>query len=426
MRAASHCPLLPSFMDHIASAELLAVGTELLLGETVDTNSAYLADSLAGRGVDVYWSQRVGDNLARVSHGIEQALSRSDLLVVCGGLGPTGDDLTREAIAQVLGETPSVDPALERTLREHFTARGRTMPQSNLKQAWLVPSARPLANPLGTAPGWLVHTRRPQGERIIVALPGPPRELVRMWEEEALPLLPMPRASLHRLTFRTTGLGESTIAELLGDLTTASNPTVATYARSDGVHVRLAAKARSAEEARELAKPVEEQIVERLGAAIWGMDDDELPRVVVDALDRSGMTIAIFEEASSGALLQAISAVPRGKAVCRGGMVAWAPQTMAALGLPRPAAPGMETPDFAAGVAAAVRHTFAAHVGVAVLEGGPSDAGRQGQATDEVVVAVQAGSENAALHLVLPPLPAAWRGERIVTLALHLLRSRLS
>jgi nicotinamide-nucleotide amidase len=139
----------------IKTAELLSVGTELLLGEIVDTNSAYLAASLAEHGVDVYWSQRVGDNLGRIAQAIEQAVSRSDLLVIGGGLGPTDDDMTREAIAKVLGEEPKVDPELEKTLRERFAAFVRRMPDMNLKQCWLIPSAQALPNAIGTAPGWL-------------------------------------------------------------------------------------------------------------------------------------------------------------------------------------------------------------------------------------------------------------------------------
>ncbi|MEX2533967.1 MAG: CinA family nicotinamide mononucleotide deamidase-related protein [Trueperaceae bacterium] len=412
-------------MSLIKSAELLAIGTELLLGETNDTNTAYLAGSLARDGVDVYWSQRVGDNLERVRHSIEQALSRSDLLVVTGGLGPTGDDLTREAIAAVFDEKPGVDPELEKDLRAWFARSGRKMPEGNLKQAWLIPSAQALPNPLGTAPGWLVQGTRGGKPRFLVALPGPPRELERMWTQEALPRLPLVPSRLHRLTLKTHGLGESSIAERLSDLTESSNPTVATYARNDGVHVRIATKAESAEEARGLTAFVEGLVLERLGEVVWGRDEDELPELVVKLLQQRGLTLATFEESTVGHLLGALSAVPGGQDSCKGAVVAWSLQTMAALGLPRPAASRVSRPEYAVSLAEAIRDTFAADVGVAVLENGSSDAGRQRQATDEAVIAVHAGGEPAALHLILPPLPVAWRRERITNRALHLLRSQL-
>ena len=163
----------------IQTAEFISVGTELLLGEIVDTNSAWLASELAQNSVDVYWSQRVGDNFERIQQVIKQALSRSDAVILCGGLGPTDDDMTREAIAAVLGETPEVDAGLESDLRARFAKFSRHMPEKNLKQAWLIPSATALANPVGTAPGWFVKTSTHGKERVIIALPGPPRELKR-------------------------------------------------------------------------------------------------------------------------------------------------------------------------------------------------------------------------------------------------------
>lgn len=412
-------------MRHVTSAELLAVGTELLLGETIDTNSGQLASSLAQQGVDVYWSQRAGDNLERVREAIRQALERSDLLVITGGLGPTDDDTTREAIAAAVGEEPAVDPELEAVLRERFERLSRRMPVGNMKQAWTIPSAQALPNPLGTAPGWLVRTNVAGAQRFIVALPGPPRECERMWLQEALPRLPLPPATLQRITIKTHGVGESRVAELLTDLTGKSNPTVATYARSDGVHVRVAAKAGDVEAARSTALMVANEVRRRLGEAVWGVDDEELPQLVVAALQRRGLTLAVFEEPSSGHLLEAVSSVTGGQDACRGGVVAWAPQTMAALGLPVPVALGASSPEYAVRLAEAIRHTLAADVGVAVTSGGTPDAGRQEQATVEAVVAVHAGGEPAVKHLAVPSLPAAWWRERLSYFALHLLWSQL-
>jgi len=210
---------------------VIAVGTELLLGETHDTNSADLAASLAQLGTDVYWSQRVGDNLERIREALERALERSDLVVLTGGLGPTGDDLTREAVALVAGEDQERDPELERWLRERFASFRRSMPERNLQQANLIPSAEPLPNPIGTAPGWLVRLTVDGCERSIVTLPGPPREMRRMWQQEAIPRLAIAPSALYARTFKTHGVGESEVAARLGDLTDGANPSVATYAK---------------------------------------------------------------------------------------------------------------------------------------------------------------------------------------------------
>jgi nicotinamide-nucleotide amidase len=310
----------------IRTAELLSVGTELLLGEIVDTNSAYLAASLAERGVDVYWSQRVGDNLARIVQAITQALSRSDLLVISGGLGPTDDDMTREGIAQALGEEVRVDAGLEQTLRDKFAQFSRRMPDMNLKQAWLIPSAHALDNPIGTAPGWFVQ----KNGKTIIALPGPPREMMKMWEEQALPRLQFPESFLFTRTFKTLGLGESGVAEKLGDLTKSFNPSVATYAKKDGVHVRVAAKGRNQLEATILAQSVLETVQTLFSDITWGYDKDDLPALVLAKVQNQGLRLATFEGFTGGMLAQLLSLEEYTNAFA-GGMVAYPMQASAAL-----------------------------------------------------------------------------------------------
>src|SRR5690625_2257489 len=279
-------------MDSISSAEIISVGTELLLGETLDTNSSFLAAELANLGVDVYWSQRVGDNLERLQAAAGAAISRAELVVITGGLGPTVDDLTREAIAASVGEEPEVGEALARDLRSWFARSGREMPEGNLKQAWSIPSATSLPNPLGTAPGWLVQHPGIEGHYFL-ALPGPPQEMTRMWREEAIPRLPLPEARLHRTVLKTHGIGESAVAELLAPFLHSSNPTVATYAKDDGVHVRVAGKAANASSARHLTGEHARQVEERLKGFVWGRDGDELSQTVIDHLKSHGLTVAI-------------------------------------------------------------------------------------------------------------------------------------
>ena len=255
-------------------AELLSIGTELLLGQIVDTNANYLAGRLALLGIDCLHMQTVGDNLGRAKQAIERALGRSDLVVATGGLGPTEDDLTREAIAAALGETPSVDPALEAELVAWFSGRGLVMPDRNRKQAWLIPSARALPNPNGTAPGWDV---RKDGKRI-VAMPGVPREMTPMWESVEPSLTR--GGALRWRTLKLLGIGESAVEEKLAELVHSTSPTVATYAKNDGVHVRVADKASDPEEADRHVATMEREIRARLGDYVWGADDETLASVI--------------------------------------------------------------------------------------------------------------------------------------------------
>ena len=227
-------------------AEILAIGTELTSGETRDTNAGELARALTGAGVEIVRLTVLPDRRDTVEEALRAALRGVDLVVTTGGLGPTPDDLTREAVAAVWGETPAVDPDLEAWLRGLWQRRGLPFPTSNLKQAWLIPSARALANPNGTAPGWWVDA--PDG-RVVVLLPGPPREMRPMWRDEALPRLRARGLGGDRAvrTLRLTGIGESLVADRLGEaILRAENPEVATYARADAVDVRLAAAARPA------------------------------------------------------------------------------------------------------------------------------------------------------------------------------------
>ena len=283
-------------------AEVLSIGTELLLGQILDTNAQYLCDRLADLGIDVLYLSTVGDNLGRAKETIERALSRSDLVVTTGGLGPTEDDLTRETIAAVLGETPEVDAQLERELRAWFAGRGMQMPERNRKQAWLIPSARPIPNPNGTAPGWDTRAR---GKRI-VSFPGVPREMRWMWEHTVEPSLSS-GALLRSRTLKLLGIGESHAEEVLGDLVRSTAPTLVTKAKDDGIHVRITDKDTdvSAMDARIAA--MEEQVRGRLGKYLWGTDDDTLPAVIGAALTARGWLLATAESLSAGDLTRTIS-----------------------------------------------------------------------------------------------------------------------
>ena len=285
-------------------AELLSIGTELLLGQIVDTNANYLAGRLALLGIDCLHMQTVGDNLPRATQAFERALGRSDLVVATGGLGPTEDDLTREAIAAALGETPAVDPELEGELVAWFSGRGVQMPERNRKQAWLIPSARALPNPNGTAPGWDIQKA---GKRI-VAMPGVPREMTPMWESVEPSLTR--GGALRWRTLKLLGIGESAVEEKLAELVRSTSPTVATYAKNDGVHVRVADKAPTPEEADGHVAGMEHQIRARLGEYVWGADDDTLPSVIGRSLQARRWRVAVAESLSAGEIARSLAEAP--------------------------------------------------------------------------------------------------------------------
>jgi nicotinamide-nucleotide amidase len=297
----------------ILRAELVAVGSELTAGETRDTNGGDLARELAALGVTVTRLVALPDELTEVTGAFAAALSRADLVVSTGGLGPTPDDLTREAIAAACGETPSVDPELEAWLRNLFERRGIPMPEANLKQAWLMPGAEALRNGRGTAPGWWVD--RTDG-RIIVALPGPPLEMRAMWTAVVLPRL---RArglgtDLVVRTLRTTGIGESLVAERLGEgLLRAANPIVATYARADAVDVRISARpegsgdgAAGARTAEAIATETENEVEKLLAGYVFGRGSETW----ADVLGRHlrGRRLAVVEAGTGGALAALLGA----------------------------------------------------------------------------------------------------------------------
>lgn len=414
--------LIFSSMPTISTAEILSVGTELLLGEIVDTNSAWLARQLADRSVDVYWSQRVGDNRQRIRAALEQALSRSDLVLVSGGLGPTDDDTTREAVADTVAETPVVDDALAQALRDRFASFGRAMPEKNLKQAWRIPSAEILPNPLGTAPGWFVRAELAGASGWIATLPGPPRELERMFLQEVLPRLELPRSTFYAKTFKTFGLGESTVAERLGHLTEGANPSVATYAKADGVWVRVAAKADTQEQAEAIAAHAEARVREVLAEHIWGGDGDDLPELVLGALRRRGGSVAVIEHGSAARLSAVLCDAAGDDGTFKGGVIPWAPQASSTEDAFDAAM--FDVPTTEAGVAAAarsVRIRLSATHGVAVGKPRPATAGD----AFETVLAVADEREVATQTLRLPGLGTDWLRERLCYSALFRLWSQL-
>jgi nicotinamide-nucleotide amidase len=292
----------------VHSAVIVAVGSELTQGETHDTNSGDLARQLSRLGVVVDRLMALPDDQPAVEAALVEALARADLVLTTGGLGPTPDDLTREAIAAVLGERPSVDPQLEAWLRDLFERRGQRMSEMNRKQAWLIPSASALANEQGTAPGWWVE--RPDGG-LLVALPGPPREMHPMWRREVLPRLERRGLGGDRWsrTLRLTGIGESAAAELIGEaILRASQPSVATYARSDSVDVRISAVAANGEQAAVIGERCSAQLEERLREHVFARDDEGWPEALGRRL--AGRSLGVVEIGTGGRLIALLGTAP--------------------------------------------------------------------------------------------------------------------
>ncbi len=293
----------------ILRAELLAVGTELTVGETTDTNSGERARSLVAHGSTVGRTTSLPDDLSVVVDALRTALARADLVVTTGGLGPTPDDLTREAVAEVCGETPEEDPETLAWLEGLWARRGMPFPAVNRKQAWLIPSATGLPNPNGTAPGWWVDL--PDG-RIIVTLPGPPREMRPMWADHVLPRLEARGvgATQEVRTLRLHGIGESQVAELLGEaLLRATNPVVATYARAEAVDVRISARDGDRRGAAELADEAERVVTATLGDHVWARGTTSWAEAIDAALAGRGWTLATSERGTDGAFVGLLRAV---------------------------------------------------------------------------------------------------------------------
>ena len=292
----------------IEGAELLAVGAELLVGDTQDTNSGEIARELTTLGVEVLRISALPDRLEVVAGALRDALAHADLVMTTGGLGPTPDDLTREAIALVCGETVAIDPDIERWIKGLFDRRGIRYSEANRKQAWLIPSASSLANPNGTAPGWWVD--RPDG-RVIVALPGPPREMRPMWRDQVLPRLVARGLGADRAveTLRLSGMGESLLVDAIGeDVLRRRNPEVATYARVDAVDVRVSAVAEGGRTARELVDEQVARLMPALGRYVFARGDEGWPGAVGRRL--AGRTVAVAESGTAGQLVALLGAEP--------------------------------------------------------------------------------------------------------------------
>jgi nicotinamide-nucleotide amidase len=289
-------------------AEIVSVGSELLLGQIVDTNSAVIGRHLAAIGLDLYYKTTVGDNLSRLTAVLRQALARSEVVITTGGIGPTADDITREAVAAATGRELEFSEHLMAQIEAFFRARGFKLSPSNRRQAFIPRGAIPIENPVGTAPAFVVEV----GERCVITLPGVPREMEHLLVTRVLPYLRERyglKGEIRLRVLKVVGLGESRIGELLADfMEKGRNPTIGTLAHLGQVDVRIAAKGSDAETAQRLIEPVEAQIRERLGDLIFGADSETLESVISAQVQRVGARVAVAESGSGGVVAERLAA----------------------------------------------------------------------------------------------------------------------
>ena len=283
------------------TAEIIAIGTELLLGITQDTNTRFLAQELNRLGVDLFRTTIIGDNCSRITQSMQEALQRADLVITCGGLGPTIDDPTREAAANAFNEELVFHPHLWESIQARFNMLGREATDNNKRQAFIPRNAEIIENPVGTAPAFSIES----GNHLLVCLPGVPAELVFLFQNAVTPLIKR-KYNLLQIIFskivRTCGLGESRVDELVADLEKLANPTVGLSAHPGIVDIRITAKAKDGTEADQLIQPILNTIQERLADYIFGYDDDQLDAIIRERVKKTGTPISLILTASSSYL----------------------------------------------------------------------------------------------------------------------------
>jgi nicotinamide-nucleotide amidase len=384
-------------------AEVVAVGTELLLGQIIDTNSAWIGEQLALAGIDCHRQLKVGDNLDRIVSQLAESLDRSDAVVVCGGLGPTQDDLTRDAIARLTGAELVRDERIEARIRAMFASRGREMPANNLRQADVPVGATTIAQQPGTAPGLLC----PVGDKVIYAMPGVPSEMKEMLAGTVIPDLRRRSGDTSVIlsrVLRTWGQSESGVAELLAGridaLDVSGNPTIAFLASGiEGIKVRITAKAADVATATDLLDAEEQLVRAILGELVFGLDDETMESAVARLLADSGLTLGLVESLTGGLMAARFSLAALPFDVFRGGLVLEGD----AVGrlLAETSRADLLSEDGARAVATAARRTLGADVGLAVTGvGGPRDSG--GPPLGTVFVGVARGDASDAVTLRLP------------------------
>jgi len=312
-------------------AEIIAIGTELLLGHIVNSNAAYLSRQLADLGIDVYYRTTVGDNEARLLKTIQTSLNRADMVFTIGGLGPTEDDITASTIAKAISKRLTYSPSISKVIDKHFKKRGIKTPRINYRQANIPTGSIALKNTVGTAPGLIIKS----GKKIIIALPGPPRELIPMFEQSVAPYLKKRFSLKYTIVSRvikTTGLPESSVCpKVRGFLKMEGKTTVGIYAHLGQVDIKITSKAKTKTLAKKAIKPVEKRIRKKLGDIVFGTDDETLEGIIATSLLKQKKTLSIAESCSGGLIASRITNVPRSSKFFIMGITAYSNQAKTSL-----------------------------------------------------------------------------------------------
>lgn len=405
---------------------VVAVGTELLLGQIVDTNSSHIGEQLAAVGIESRLQMKVGDNLARIVAALEHALADADAVIVCGGLGPTHDDLTREAIASLMGVELRNDQAVADVIAAMFAQRNRHMAPNNLRQALVPEGATVIAQTRGTAPGLVC----PVGDKVVYAVPGVPHEMHEMLARAVLPDLLARSGEQHVIAsrvLRTWGESESALNErldaVIAELDEVANPTLAFLASGwEGIKVRLTAKAPTRAEADALIATWESRVRDVVGELIFGVDEDTMESVVLSMLADKGLTLGVAESVTGGLVGARLTGVPGSSRVFRGGVISYASEVkFDVLGVDRGP---VVSEDAAAQMARGVRRVVDADVGLALTGvAGPDE--QDGRAVGTLCVAVcMPDGSCVATTAMLPGVRDQMRQFSVIT-ALDFLRRRL-
>ncbi len=383
-------------------AEIMGIGTELLMGELTDTNSSWIASRLPALGIELQWVSIIGDDLPKLTEAFKRGMKRSDIIFTTGGLGPTQDDLTREAIAAAFGETPVIQQEVVDNLERYFAARGTPMPQHNLKQANLIPSAKWVINKNGTAPGWWAE----RDGKIIICMPGPPGENHTMWEEQVEPELAKLIEDEVTITrnIKTMGMSEGAVDEVISEFFGIENPYLGIYSKADGIHLRVIARAKDSRSAQAMIQPVEQAIHERLGQYVWGYDDETPEQSAGKSLTEKGLTLAVMEMCTGGALTNAITNVSNSISYFKGGIVAYDGAALSASGVPNAGMEqhGVVSQHTANIMADTVRRSLNADLGVAVT-GVPGPGEFEGKPLGLAYISVTNGKQTREMEMRLPP-----------------------
>lgn len=350
----------------MAVCEILSVGTEILLGDILNTNSRYLSVELAKIGISVLRHTTVGDNAERLAAALTTALGRSDIVIATGGLGPTADDITRDVCCEVMGFETVLDGEIAEEIRSYFRGRGIDMPENNLRQAYVPVGGDVFRNKNGTAPGLGLK----KDGKCVIILPGPPYEMAPMFQEYAVPYLAeYSDGIIVSKTVRTMGIGESAMAELVADLLEGENPTVAPYAKKGEALLRVTAKAKTEEEAEEMLQPVIERICNTLGSYVYGIDSQSIEERVVELLKKYSLTLATAESCTAGYIPKRITDIPGASSVYEYGAITYSNDMKEKiLGVRRETllAHGAVSEETATEMAAGIRRVSGADIGISV------------------------------------------------------------